>query len=447
MASNDIDYLLLLVDSKGGDTENATTITETYLADWDKVKNGWDMVYPSYGCKYRGYDFSGVNCPDLYCTNIQYSRENKKFYSALSGYSQFSGKDCITVEATYSVNFTTPQDKFTKRISGSGYKTFKMSAGGAKWRYTMEDESVLVTDRKSLPCALNQEEFEYKVPISQIDLKTNFIGTIDEVAYDLYRNTVNATPFLGRARGCVLFDSYTITPRFTGDIDSPVSETELTLTFKCLPFDWNWEFRSKVQAVNMYDKKKCWWQNDDRMSDRFDYIYDYNEINQQIQADNQANGTNDPLVTPYDCYLYDCIKSVTIGSNEQIAITYMTYDEIKEYLAALPMWSGSLCREKNPEWTGAEDTTHPRWIYRRVGAWELGEEGWDARYWLKNPAEGDYLENRQYLYSYADLNNLLTGFPVVNVYNSQDNPNIPPIPPTDDDEEEPEVVENNEEVE
>ena len=239
-------YLLLLVDSKGGEDDNTSSVTETYLASWEDVKNGYSLSYPSIGCLWKGPNFDDNVNVDLYCTNIQYSRESKKFYSALQGYTQYNGTDCITVEATFTVNYNSQEDKFTKRIAGSGYKTFKISNGGAKWRYTLENSEIPQADQKSLPVSNTQTEYEYKVPISQIDLKTTFLGSIDELAYDQLRNKLNLNEFLGRPTGTVLFENYTISPKISGDT---TTETDLTLTFKVLPFDWNFEFRNKYCKI------------------------------------------------------------------------------------------------------------------------------------------------------------------------------------------------------
>lgn len=252
--------LIQLVNVEGDASDNADTIVETWICDWDDVKYGWNINNPNIGTTWSGNS-------DYICSTIKYNRENQRFYGKDYLGNTRSGIDVVTAQITYKRDWTLEQSAWSIKIASSGYRIFKVLGEGT-WGVIQK------------PCGW--QENDYKMPILQYDLSCKFEGNLPYSTYYSYVGKINNEadmPILGitGSRGCVLFESFSIIPNIVQD---EIINHDVTLTFKYSMFDWNWEWRNPVQLTNTYDGKPMVWQN--KYPNRPDYTQTASLVNTPI---------------------------------------------------------------------------------------------------------------------------------------------------------------------
>ena len=352
--------ILETLDMNGDVDDMSTSVTVICICEFSDIRYGYNCSgqLPDIG------DAWGLNT-DYHLSGAKFSREAKKYFSTWN--TAHNGADCVNLELTYSVNYGEDKDgdgegesAFDLKIAGAGYQTYNINSCGAYWGWWNYDG----TYTYGVPINTQDSKYQFKLPISQIDMTTTIAGEINEWFYNALRGKINSTTFLHRSVGTVLYDNYSIIPKF--DIDGNVVETKLTLTFKCLPIDWNIEWKNPSYAVDTENGKTLYWQ--DENPNRQDY-----------------------------CGF--------LGANQQESLA------IANQIRATPIIQGSTTKYNKLVWNG----TYGVWEYQPVteviGSAYQGHYGWASRYWLLNATfpttTQDHVEtNRKYVYDYADLSEL-----------------------------------------
>ena len=218
-------------------------IAETWQVNWNDVYPFYNLNYPILGQPHR-------TLTHLQCVAIKINPEAKII----------DGQWTAILEATFNLDYRSMEGVFSIRAESGGHRTFKMQAGGL-WADV------------GLKGTVEQGELEYKLPITNISASTRVIGEIDYTFYENKVGKLNDLPFWGRFRGTVLFDSYSITPKFMNKV---VVETSLDLKFQICSIDWNYEYRNPMQFINPVDNKPAFWQN--KYEQRFDYTNDNTKV-------------------------------------------------------------------------------------------------------------------------------------------------------------------------
>ena len=237
------------------DDFESSVATETWLCDWDDVYPNYTLNYPALGISHEHMNY-------LICSQIKVSKEPM----------WLGGVQVAKLTATFKADYKFREDVFSIKISSGGYQTHMIQAGGA-W-----------TGLDGMKGSSEQSVLEYKIPITNLSLSTKIFGEIDYCVYENQVGCLNNDYFYGRNPGTVLFDSYSITPKF---VNGEISETELNLNFKISSIDWNYEYRNPVQFVNSYDGRPAFWQN--KYPGRFDFTLDLTKVGQPVWSGEIAN--------------------------------------------------------------------------------------------------------------------------------------------------------------
>jgi len=295
--------LIALAETSRNEEWESSSVTETWYCDWADYKNGsLSLPYPNIG------DPWNLN-NKLICKQIKVNPTKQRFYSSDPSLKQFNGVEIAIIEATFTLEYKIEPDVFSVKISGSDYKTYKVKSGGI-W-------SII-----GLPANIDMFEYEYKLPISNIEMTTKVMGELNDGFYNSMRGKINNLPFRGRDIGTVLYDNFTMVPTY---YDGIIKETELTLSFKDLLIDWNWVWRNAEPAKDLNTGQPLYWQN--KIQGRADYTSDISKLGTTIWSGEIAD-TN-PL---YGMSGWDLLNKGTINN----PIYDYEYANLNELLRTIP---------------------------------------------------------------------------------------------------------------
>lgn len=246
---SDLNNLLQSIEAT--EDESTGTLTETYYIEASIIdsETGYDQTKQFFIGKAKTQNNGYI------CTSINVGKE--VFFLLNSNGTKYAAR-MITVIYTKDYDRYSDLDsaKWKMQLSGGGYQTYTVNTG-ATW-YSIQ-----------LPVTTEQS-FEFQVPVVNLQMTSKIFSTdgdFDDSKFTKYLNCVNSLPFKERARGSVLFDSYSAVLHHTNDGSGDVQWYELTLNFKTLPsdeelsYDWNYQWRNRVQALGENGEPLIW-QND-----------------------------------------------------------------------------------------------------------------------------------------------------------------------------------------
>lgn len=261
--------LIALKSVSGDGAEDSDSITESWYYDASKIIGGVPSVYPYIGACWKENS-------DFICSTVKYSRETTFFYGTGYDGTYYNGIEVVVLDATFRKDYKAKDNVFSMKIASAGYQTYKILSSG-KWGMINK------------PCGYEAGKYEMKIPVLQYDFSTNIVG---EPNIDLYRDYVGKINSVAvnhnfniKEKGRALFESFSLVPKYstvyTDEEEEKTAESfDLTLTFKVLPQDWNWEWRNPVQLTNSYDGKPMTWQCE--FPKRADYTSDKSLENMPI---------------------------------------------------------------------------------------------------------------------------------------------------------------------